>query len=299
MWLKDFKKDTMAISKVAIAIIIVVLLLASTFAAYVLVFNEDNSSVGTGDSITVNYWGTVNIQGVDKVFDTSIWDVALDNETYPKAAWFSMKTQASYSEFTFTVGRGQTITGFDMGIKGMKEGDSRTIVVTPEQGYGVLDETKIVTIDLNQTVSVFMTTTKTAFNSTFGSVPSAGLTVTHPTYGWPVTVLSVNEETKVVEYQNVPTQGSQYKVFANSNEKIVSGWNITVNSVDTTVSEDGEIKFTHMVDEEDSWNIKGYVGTTMFILIDVDTAAGTARTNYNSPLAGLTLTFHVTLESIN
>ncbi|MFA5313526.1 MAG: hypothetical protein WC375_09470, partial [Methanomassiliicoccales archaeon] len=102
MWLKDFKKDTMAISKVAIAIIIVVLLLASTFAAYVLVFNEDNSTVGTGDSITVNYWGTVNIQGVDKVFDTSIWDVALDNETYPKAAWFSMKTQASYTEFTFT-----------------------------------------------------------------------------------------------------------------------------------------------------------------------------------------------------
>jgi FKBP-type peptidyl-prolyl cis-trans isomerase 2 len=210
-----------------------------------------------------------------------------------------MKTQTSYSEFSFTVGRGQTITGFDLGVRGMKEGDSKTIVVTPDQGYGEQDETKIFSFDLDQTVSIFMTTTITIFNSTFDTVPSAGLTVTHPTYGWPVTVLSVNDETNEVVYRNAPEQGEQYEVYASSNAKTVSGWNITVNSVDSTVSEAGEITFTHMIDVDDSWNIRGYVGTTMFILVDVDTEAGTAKMNYNSALAGLTLTFHVTVESIN
>jgi FKBP-type peptidyl-prolyl cis-trans isomerase len=40
-------------------------------------------------------------------------------------------------EFSFQVGSGQVIQGFDMGVTGMKVGGRRKITVPPELGYGV------------------------------------------------------------------------------------------------------------------------------------------------------------------
>lgn len=36
----------------------------------------------------------------------------------------------------FTIGAGEVITGFDNGVLGLKTGESRTIEVLPEDGYG-------------------------------------------------------------------------------------------------------------------------------------------------------------------
>jgi FKBP-type peptidyl-prolyl cis-trans isomerase len=38
--------------------------------------------------------------------------------------------------FSFTVGSGQVIQGFDLGVTGMKVGGKRRITVPPELGYG-------------------------------------------------------------------------------------------------------------------------------------------------------------------
>jgi FKBP-type peptidyl-prolyl cis-trans isomerase len=38
--------------------------------------------------------------------------------------------------FTFKVGAGQVIKGFDMGVTGMKKGGRRTITIPPDLGYG-------------------------------------------------------------------------------------------------------------------------------------------------------------------
>ena len=38
--------------------------------------------------------------------------------------------------FAFTVGSGQVIQGFDMGVTGMQVGGKRKITVPPELGYG-------------------------------------------------------------------------------------------------------------------------------------------------------------------
>ncbi len=38
--------------------------------------------------------------------------------------------------FEFTLGAGQVIQGWDMGVQGMKIGGSRTLTIPPEMGYG-------------------------------------------------------------------------------------------------------------------------------------------------------------------
>lgn len=38
--------------------------------------------------------------------------------------------------FEFTLGRGEVIKGFDNGIRGMKVGEKKRIVIKPEDGYG-------------------------------------------------------------------------------------------------------------------------------------------------------------------
>ena len=39
-------------------------------------------------------------------------------------------------DFSFLIGSGQVIQGFDMGVTGMKVGGKRKITVPPELGYG-------------------------------------------------------------------------------------------------------------------------------------------------------------------
>ena len=42
----------------------------------------------------------------------------------------------SFSEFTFTLGEGQVIAGWDMGLREMCIGELRELVVPPQYGYG-------------------------------------------------------------------------------------------------------------------------------------------------------------------
>ena len=48
---------------------------------------------------------------------------------------------------SFTIGRGKVFKSLEKGILGMKSGDVRTIELTPEQGYGVRDESLVMLLD--------------------------------------------------------------------------------------------------------------------------------------------------------
>lgn len=72
----------------------------------------DGEEANKGDTVSVHYTGTLTD---GKKFDSS------HDRNKP---------------FTFTLGAGQVIEGWDKGVAGMKEGGKRKLVVPPEMGYG-------------------------------------------------------------------------------------------------------------------------------------------------------------------
>lgn len=93
----------------------------------------DGPEAKSGDSLTMQYVGINYSDG--KQFDAS-WD--------------------NGQPFTFTLGQGQVIQGWDQGIEGMKVGGRRELIVPPDLGYGAQgsppaigpDETLIFVVDL-------------------------------------------------------------------------------------------------------------------------------------------------------
>jgi FKBP-type peptidyl-prolyl cis-trans isomerase 2 len=62
-----------------------------------------------------------------------------DNISVKYAAKYENGTVFDSSEdgvLTFVVGSGQVIKGFDYAVIGMKEGESKTVTIQPEDGYG-------------------------------------------------------------------------------------------------------------------------------------------------------------------
>ncbi|MDO8647664.1 MAG: FKBP-type peptidyl-prolyl cis-trans isomerase [Candidatus Diapherotrites archaeon] len=80
--------------------------------------------VEKGDSVKVDYTGEL-LDG--NVFDTSIGKKPLE----------------------FVVGAGQMIQGFDNGVVGMNLGETKTIVIPPEEAYGPRNEKLVLVLDKN------------------------------------------------------------------------------------------------------------------------------------------------------
>jgi len=83
------------------------------------------SKAKQNDKVAVHYTG--------KLDDGSIFDSSRDREP-----------------LEFTIGGGQIIAGFEEGVLGMAVGESKTITINPENGYGDAQEDLIIEIDRNE-----------------------------------------------------------------------------------------------------------------------------------------------------
>jgi FKBP-type peptidyl-prolyl cis-trans isomerase len=70
----------------------------------------------SGDTVAMNYTGTL---ADGTVFDSNV------NSKF-----------GHVQPFIFTIGAGQVIKGWDVGVAGMKIGEKRTLVISPESAYG-------------------------------------------------------------------------------------------------------------------------------------------------------------------
>ena len=74
-----------------------------------------------GDGKEANDYNKVVVNYTGKLKDGKVFDSSLNPGREP---------------FTFTLGVGSVIKGWDIGVKGMKVGGKRTLEIPPELGYG-------------------------------------------------------------------------------------------------------------------------------------------------------------------
>src|SRR5262249_22946356 len=86
---------------------------------------SEMSSVKGGDTVRVHYTGTFDN---GEMFDTS----------------------EGADPLVFTVGAGQVIPGFDTALIGMQIGETKQIVIPPDQAYGQRQEELVQTISRDQ-----------------------------------------------------------------------------------------------------------------------------------------------------
>jgi len=241
-------------------------------------------AVETGDTVAIAYVGTFADSG--KVFDTTYVRVAEDNVSYPKAASFQWRVV--WSDFTFQVGSGSAIQGFDEGVRGMRVGESRRLVVPPEKGYGPLDSTLVFERPLLQEVIARETMNVTQFNARFLTVAQNGQVVMDPFWKWNVTVALTNN---IVTITHSPSMRQGLQPYG--------AWDAVVESIDDSARSGlGIIYVRHLLRPEDAGTIKAVDSGKEFYVMSVDLEEGTYVANYNREVVGETLQFEITLVSI-
>ena len=275
--------DWIVLLALVIAVVVVV-------GAYYVVFTPTPitppPTAQQGDTVSINYIGYFANNNL--VFDTSLQSAAQDNVTYPKAYSFSWRS--SYTPLQFVIGAGTVIPGFSDGVEGLSAGQSTTISIPQDQGYGPANLSLIHVHDLVETIPVHLTMNQSAFSSTYGQVALSATNVTDPVYGWSVTVSVLGN---VVEVTNSPYPGEAIRPYG--------AWNATVLSIDDTANNGtGIITIQNHLDPSMVDVLGGKTPDgQVFYLSTVDLAAGTYTLNFNKQVVGRTLVFQITVVSIS
>jgi FKBP-type peptidyl-prolyl cis-trans isomerase 2 len=243
-----------------------------------------------GDSVQVDYVGTFEDTGF--VFDTSLESVARDNATYPKAVSFTFRSQ--WSTYNFRLGdptdAQRPVPGFERGIYNMAVGETRTIVVPPELGYGPSDAALIQVKPIAESVPVRLTMNETEFLIRYQTQAVSGINVTDPFWKWSAFVSVAGG---IVTVTNSPYPGQLLRPYGL--------WDAQVVSIDDGANDgEGLILVRHLLDPSMARRIgeKSSDGQVTFILSDVDLEAGTYTLDANREVVGRTLLFTVTMVNI-
>src|SRR5213595_1371364 len=251
-------------------LILVIAILAVYFGFIVPKFAGPPLRARSGDDVQVDYVGRFEN---GRVFDTSLLAVAQDNASNPKAFAFGWHPPWQPLEVK-SVGSGEVVKGFDLGIQGLAVGDATTIFVKP----------------LFESVPVHLTMDASDFSATYKAPAVSGANTTDPFWGWPATV-SVSGS--VVTVTNSPTPGQIVHPYG--------AWEARVDSIDDGANGGvGTITVHHHLDASSVDRVGFRNGNAVsFTVTAVDLAAGTYSLDYNNPVKGRTLIFEVTMVRIS
>lgn len=259
-------------------------------------------TVAVGDNVTVNYIGLfASSPQAGKVFDTSLYSVAVNNLSYPKSVEFSYRgSEAAYTPLPVYVGPsapsggysldgltfGSVVTGFWQGLLGLPANQTSWITFPPALGYGPANPSCFAAQPLVFTVPVLANVSVADFSTAFpGANSTVGTEFPDPTYGWTDLVLSANATTVVVE--RLATLG--WSVPG-------TGWPVIVTGVTAST-----ITVTNRLTPANNGLVGGTVttsglcGATQFLVSSVNVANGTYTQDFNREVVGQSLTFEVTV----
>ena len=284
--------------------LVVIALVAGAYYAFAIHSQpeqETEEAVRDGSKVQVDYIGMLAPEyGGGLVFDTSMYNVAVDNRSYPKTPTFQMRSEDRYTPLMVHVGEPsdsgyiQVIDGFSEGLMGMHPGESKVITIPPEKGYGYGDPALIENHSMTENTRVREEYPEQRFIYEFGTSPKVGMVVENPTYHWPMRVENVFDGYAVLI--NEPEVGKYY---------FNGAWNITVTDIDGSADNgNGTITVKNLLTPGDAYHIKGsgmtaYGEQKTFVLTGVDIRSDTYTIDYNDLTKGRTLIFTVRLISID
>lgn len=222
-----------------LGIIILVGIMASVgYYGYTVIFSisgkgGEDKQIVNGDAILVDYYGYF---ADGRLFDTSMLNVAKDDTNYPKASSFKLRNDADYKPFNFTVGKGTVIKGWDSGVLGMRKGESKLLVVQPDQGYGYRYRSELViTLPTIEYVPVKELMSSGEFNARYSTAPAFGKIVKDPFWKWSAYVSDISGNNVTV--LNQPDLNVKFNAY---------GWDSAAENIDPAYNAgEGRITIVH------------------------------------------------------
>lgn len=224
-------------------------------------------TVEIGDEVAIEYTG--KILGSNLVFDTSIESIARD-QGIEKVSWFQLRDK--YEPLVFIVGSGQVLPAFEEGLIGASLGSQKTLVLTPEEGYGERNTSNVMTIERFAFVPLIFDVPLDVYQAGTGQEPILNESV--QLRYWPARIINVTEEN--VTLRNMPENNT----FV---ETSYSPARITLNSTHITV---------------ELTPPKGFYNTVLGPARAISENHTSIILDYNHPLAGQTLVFEVVVKNI-
>jgi len=135
--------------KFGVIVSVLIVLIVIAFLVYITINNKREASPITGEENNTNMENTQNVEGVKiTVLKEGTGDAVATAGNMVTMGYTGMLADGTVFDsnldpkfnhvepFTFTLGSGQVIKGWDIGVAGMKVGEQRKLEIAPEFAYG-------------------------------------------------------------------------------------------------------------------------------------------------------------------
>lgn len=124
-------------TRIAIVVVVILIIAASAFFIWSSRSTKAPQAIGEGNMITT----ASGLQYEDLLVGEGAQAQPGDTVSVHYTGWLQDGTKFDSSldrgqPFTFTLGRGEVIKGWDEGVAGMRAGGKRRLVIPPDLGYG-------------------------------------------------------------------------------------------------------------------------------------------------------------------